>query len=51
MTAVAPVQPIIEGTVDLWPIAPESGWSRVLLKLSGQAFAGGEPMGVDPDVV
>jgi len=51
MTAAAPVQPIIEGTVDLWPIAPESGWSRVLLKLSGQAFAGGDPMGVDPDVV
>lgn len=51
MTTATPVQPPIEGTVDLWPIAPESGWSRVLLKLSGQAFAGGEPMGVDPDVV
>ncbi|HVE64308.1 MAG TPA: UMP kinase [Mycobacteriales bacterium] len=26
-------------------------WSRVLLKLSGEAFAGGEPLGIDPDVV
>jgi uridylate kinase len=23
-------------------------WSRVLLKLSGEAFAGGEPLGIDP---
>ena len=26
-------------------------WRRVLLKLSGEAFAGGEPIGIDPDVV
>ena len=26
-------------------------WNRVLLKLSGEAFAGGGPLGVDPDVV
>jgi uridylate kinase len=26
-------------------------WSRVLLKLSGEAFAGGEPLGIDPITV
>ena len=34
-----------------WSAAPEGGWSRVLLKLSGEAFAGGGGLGVDPDVV
>ncbi len=47
----AAVQPTLEGTVERWPDAPESGWSRVLLKLSGEAFAGGGGLGVDPDVV
>jgi uridylate kinase len=27
------------------------GWGRVVLKLSGQAFAGGEPLGISPDAV
>lgn len=27
------------------------GWKRVMLKLSGEAFAGGEPLGIDPIVV
>jgi uridylate kinase len=27
------------------------GWRRVVLKLSGEAFAGGEPLGIAPDVV
>jgi uridylate kinase len=27
------------------------GWKRVLLKLSGEAFAGGEGLGIDPGVV
>ncbi len=32
--------------------APSShGWERVLLKLSGEAFAGGEGLGIDPAVV
>ena len=40
--------------------APESGpraggahgtWRRVVVKLSGEAFAGREPVGIDPDVV
>jgi len=35
----------------MWPTAPEGGWKRVLLKLSGEAFAGEGSLGVDPDVV
>lgn len=45
------VQPSLEGTIDTWPEAPEGGWDRVLLKLSGEAFAGSADLGVDPDVV
>lgn len=45
------VQPSLDGTIDTWPEAPEGGWHRVLLKLSGEAFAGGQGLGVDPDVV
>ena len=45
------IQPSLEGTIDQWPGAPENGWDRVLLKLSGEAFAGGGGLGVDPDVV
>ena len=46
-----PDQPTLEGTVERWAEAPEEGWHRVLLKLSGEAFAGGGGLGVDPDVV
>ena len=45
------VQPSLEGTIETWPSVPEGGWQRVLLKLSGEAFAGGGGLGVDPDVV
>lgn len=45
------VQPTLDGTVHRWPDVPEQGWGRVLLKLSGEAFAGGGGLGVDPDVV
>ena len=34
-----------------WPEVPDGGFSRVLLKLSGEALAGGGGLGVDPDVV
>ena len=34
-----------------WESAPDGGWERVLLKLSGEAFSGGTGLGVDPDVV
>jgi uridylate kinase len=37
--------------MDLWPGVPAGGYKRVLLKLSGEAFAGGGGLGVDPDVV
>jgi uridylate kinase len=33
------------------PRAHRPGWKRVLLKLSGEAFAGTEPLGIDPGVV
>ena len=45
------VQPSLDGTIEIWPSAPVGGWSRVLLKLSGEAFAGSGALGVDPDVV
>ena len=45
------VQPSLEGTIDTWAETPEGGWDRVLLKLSGEAFAGDGDLGVDPDVV
>ena len=45
------VQPSLDGTIETWAGAPEGGYSRVLLKLSGEAFAGGQGLGVDPDVV
>lgn len=48
---VPAVQPTLDGTVERWPDVPEQGWNRVLLKLSGEAFAGGGGLGVDPDVV
>jgi uridylate kinase len=35
----------------IWPGVPQGGWKRVLLKLSGEAFAGEGKLGVDPDVV
>ncbi|MCH9815618.1 MAG: UMP kinase [Actinomycetia bacterium] len=34
-----------------WPEVPDGGFSRVLLKLSGEALAGGGGLGVDPEVV
>ena len=49
--ATGAVQPSLDGTIETWPEAPEGGWHRVLLKLSGEAFAGGGGLGVDPDVV
>lgn len=45
------VQEVLEGTVETWPETPVGGYGRVLLKLSGEAFAGGGGLGVDPDVV
>ena len=45
-------QPRLEGMPDGWPGVEPDGWRRVLLKLSGEAFAGDSGgLGVDPDVV
>jgi uridylate kinase len=49
--SVSAVQPSLEGTLDTWPGVPEGGYSRVMIKLSGEAFAGDGSLGVDPDVV
>ncbi len=38
-------------TTAIWQSVPAGGWPMVLLKLSGEAFAGGGGLGVDPDVV
>jgi uridylate kinase len=51
VTDAVPVQPALDGTLELWPVVPEGGFGRVLLKLSGEAFAGTGSLGVDPDVV
>jgi uridylate kinase len=42
-----------KGTTDTTaaPSSQSHGWKRVLLKLSGEAFAGGEGLGIDPAVV
>jgi len=45
------VQTQLEGTLATWAEVPVGGWRRVLLKLSGEAFAGGGGLGVDPDTV
>lgn len=44
-------QGVLEGTAEFWPISPGNGFRRVLLKLSGEAFAGGGGLGVDPATV
>ncbi|GAB3449498.1 UMP kinase [Streptomonospora sediminis] len=39
------------GTAAEGPAMHDSGWSRVVLKLSGEAFAGGDDLGIDAAVV
>lgn len=39
------------GAASLMSAEEQPRWSRVVLKLSGEAFAGGEPLGIDPAVV
>jgi uridylate kinase len=50
-SGISVVQPSLEGTLETWPGVPDGGYGRVLLKLSGEAFAGSGTLGVDPDVV
>jgi uridylate kinase len=45
------VQEPLAGTMQVWPEVPAGGFTRVLLKLSGEAFSGGGGLGVDPAVV
>lgn len=45
------VQETLTGTISQWPDVPAEGFQRVLLKLSGEAFAGDGGLGVDPHVV
>jgi len=40
-----------DSSAALASVIPDAGWTRVLLKLSGEAFAGSMGLGVDPDVV
>ncbi len=42
---------IPDAAASRWPGVPVGGFGRVLLKLSGEAFAGEGALGVDPDVV
>jgi len=54
-----PPPPVFSGSADMRPapsreeVAPgeHRNWRRVVLKLSGEAFAGGQRIGIDPDVV
>jgi len=47
----APVAQVADLAVEVWPGVPDGGFRRVLLKLSGEAFAGAGSLGVDPDIV
>ena len=40
-----------KGTTDTTAAPSSHGWKRVLLKLSGEAFAGGGGLGIDPSIV
>ena len=40
-----------QGRPDPGTPGPRPNWRRVVLKLSGEAFAGSEPLGISPDVV
>jgi uridylate kinase len=42
---------VLGDPVEFWPGVPAGGFHRVLLKLSGEAFAGGGGLGVDPGTV
>jgi uridylate kinase len=47
----APGEPDGEPGSSPVPAEARPSWRRVVLKLSGEAFAGGEPLGISPDVV
>jgi uridylate kinase len=51
VTGLAPGEPDGEPARSPEPGGTGHRWRRVVLKLSGEAFAGGEPLGIAPDVV
>ncbi len=58
-TAGAAVGPDVQSTADGYlnplaaqdPVRAHRRWNRVVVKLSGEAFSGDEPLGISPDVV
>jgi uridylate kinase len=51
VAGLAPGEPAGEPAGRPGPAEGRPSWRRVVLKLSGEAFAGGEPLGISPDVV
>ena len=51
MAGTQPGEPDVEPALSPASGDFRPGWRRVVLKLSGEAFAGGEPLGISPDVV
>jgi uridylate kinase len=51
VAGLAPGEPGSEPAGSPVPADIRPSWRRVVLKLSGEAFAGGEPLGISPDVV
>jgi uridylate kinase len=51
VAGLAPGEPDGEPASSPATLPPRHSWRRVVLKLSGEAFAGGEPLGISPDVV
>jgi uridylate kinase len=51
VAGLAPGEPDGESESSPAVLPPRRSWHRVVLKLSGEAFAGGEPLGISPDVV
>jgi uridylate kinase len=51
VAGLAPGEPDGEPAGRPATVPPRHSWRRVVLKLSGEAFAGGEPLGISPDVV
>jgi uridylate kinase len=46
-----PASANVNGSTERSADAEDPRWGRVLLKLSGEAFAGRDPLGIDPDTV
>ena len=51
MSDAVPGSTVVPGSTAERASSGDPRWSRVLLKLSGEAFAGGDPLGIDPTTV